>query len=175
MISGKLSVLFAVIILVAFGTMAYVTIEKSSSDANLSGASLGGYIKVVNDTSPVYYITNGTTELKINFTLQSNSPTVYVYDISPLSNNTSSPLNALNITEFNTSLFPYNYMKITNATNSTTTVTINLFLNSTVVSKMESTTNPRDPVVYIVRIVLINGKDAASGFGFGLIKLPYEQ
>jgi uncharacterized protein (UPF0333 family) len=172
MISGKLSVLFAVIILVAFGTMAYVTIEKSSSDANLSGAALGGYIKVVNDTRPAYFITNATRELSINFTLQSNSPTVYVYDISPLSNNTSSPLNALNITEFNISQFPYNYMEITNATNSTTTVTLNLFLNSSVVSKMELTTNPANPAVYVVKIVLINGKDAAAGFGFGLIKVP---
>lgn len=173
MISGKLSVLFAVIILVAFGTMAYVTIEKSSSDANLSGAALGGYIKVVNDTRPAYFITNATRELSINITLQSNSPTVYVYDIAPLSNNTSSPLNALNITEFNTSQFPYNYMEITNATNSTTTVTLNLFLNSSVVSKMELTTNPANPAVYVVKIVLINGKDAAAGFGFGLVKVPY--
>jgi hypothetical protein len=172
MISGKLSVLFAVIILVAFGTMAYVTIEKSSSDANLSGASLGGYIKVVNETKPFYTITNETKEISINFTLQSNSPAVYVYDIDPLSNNTSSPLNSLNITEFNTSLYPYNYMEITNTTNSTTSMTINLYFNSTVVSMMNLTTNPRDPAVYIVKIVLINGKDAAAGFGFGLIRVP---
>ena len=64
-------------------------------------------------------------------------------------------------------------MEITNATNSTTTVTLNLFLNSSVVSKMELTTNPANPAVYVVKIVLINGKDAAAGFGFGLVKVPY--
>lgn len=172
MISGKLSVLFAVIILVAFGTMAYVTIEKSSADANLSGSALGGYIKVVNNTKSYYCISNESKGLSINFTLQSNSPVVYVYDIDPLSNNTTSPLNALNITEFNTTLYPDNYMKITNATNSTTPMTIHLYFNSTVVSKMAITTNQSHPTVYIVKIVLINGKDAATGFGFGLIRIP---
>lgn len=172
MISGKVSVLFAAIILVAFGTMAYVTIEKSSSDANLSGASLGGYIKVVNDTKPFYEITNETTELSVNFTLQSNSPVVYIFDINPLSNNTSSPLNSLNITEFNTTLYPDNYIKITNATNSTTQMTISLYFISSVVSKMNLTTNPVAPTVYLVKIILVNGKDAATGFGFGLIKVP---
>ena len=170
MISGKLSVVFAVIILVAFGTMAYVTIEKSSADANLSGASLGGYINVVNNTSPVYYMNSSTPEISLNFTIQSNSPIVYIYDISPLSNNTSNPLNALNITEMNKTAYPGNYVEITNATNTTTQMTLNLFFNSTVVSKMKTTTNPHDPSVYIVKIVFINGKDAATGFGFGLIK-----
>ncbi|MHB8560906.1 MAG: hypothetical protein ACYDAP_07060 [Thermoplasmataceae archaeon] len=172
MISGKLSVVFAIIILVAFGSMAYVTIEKSSADANLSESSLGGYIKVVNSTSPVYFITNSTTEMNISFTIQSNSPTVYIYDISPLSNNTSSPMNSLNITELNRTVYPYNYMEIQNATNSTTMVTLNLFFNSSVVAKMNNTINPSDPSVYVVKIVLINGKEAGTGFGFGLIKTP---
>ena len=175
MLSKKTSLVLGVIILVVFGSIAYVTIERSSSDSSLSGLSTQGYLKIQNGSglSPVYYVNNSSTSISFNFTLYTNSPVVYMYDISPLNSSHNSSLNSVNLTSFNTSDYPYNYILQNNTANGTL-VHMTLELNSNAIHLMKYTTNPDNPQVYVVKIVIINGKDGDSGFGFGVIRLPPE-
>lgn len=173
MLSKKTSLAIGVIILVVFGSIAYVTIQKSSSSSSLSGLSSQGYLKVQNGTGldPVYYVNNSSTSISFNFTIYTNSPVVYIYDISPLNSSHNSSLNNVNLTSFNETQYPYNYI-LKNSTTNGTLIHMTLELNPEAIHLMKYTTNPNDPNVYVVKIVIINGKDGDSGFGFGVIRLP---
>jgi hypothetical protein len=65
MISTKASIVIGVVILVVFGSMAYLTIEKSSSGSSITASASGGYVRIVNGTGvqPLYEITSNTTQI----------------------------------------------------------------------------------------------------------------
>ncbi|MCL4438386.1 MAG: hypothetical protein M1616_03375 [Candidatus Thermoplasmatota archaeon] len=172
MISTKASIVIGVVILVVFGSMAYLTIEKSSSGSSITASASGGYVRIVNGTGvqPLYEITSNTTQISFNFTIYTNSPVTYIYDISPLSSNHNSSLNSVNLTYLNKTEYPFNYITDNNTSNGTA-VHMVLYLNSSAVKLMNTTTNPESPEVYGVEILVINGKDGSSGFGFGIIKV----
>lgn len=172
MLSTKASVVIGVVILVVFGSMAYLTIEKSSSGSSITAPTDGGYVKLVNGTGiqRLYEITSNTTDISFNFTIYTNSPVTYIYDISPLSTNHNSSLNSVNLTYLNKTQYPYNYITFNNTANGTS-VHMVLYLNKSAVKLMNATTNLESPNAYTVEILAINGKDGSAGFGFGVIKL----
>ena len=173
MISPKMSIAIGVVLLIVFGSMAYITIEKSSSSSSLTSSTAGGYAKIVNGTGVrnLYVVNDSSTSISLNFTLYTNSNQVYIYDISPLSSNHNSSLNTINLTYLNKSQYPYNYILDNNTANGTV-FNLTLYLNPAALDKMNVTTNPADPQVYVVEILAINGKDGSAGFGFGVIKKP---
>jgi hypothetical protein len=172
MLSTKTSIVIGVVILVVFGSMAYLTIEKSSSGSSITASTSGGYVKLVNGTGvhPLYEINDNSTQISINFTIYTNSPVTYIYDISPLSTNHNSSLNSVNLTYLNRTQYPYNYISSNNTANGTA-INMVLYLNQSAINLMNTTTNPKTPSVYGVEILVINGKDGSSGFGFGVIKV----
>lgn len=173
MLSKRVALALGIILIVIFASITFVTIEKASSSSSIGGLSSGGYVKIQNGTGlePLYTVNNTSTQIDFNFTIYTNSPVVYMYDISPLSTNHNSSLNAYNLTSFNSSQYPYNYI-LQNNTRNGTVIHMSLQLNENAIKMMNYTTNPEDPQVYIVKIVIINGKDGDAGFGFGVIR-PY--
>ncbi|HLH85542.1 MAG TPA: hypothetical protein VKU79_01595 [Thermoplasmataceae archaeon] len=164
MLSRKTSLVIAIVILVVFAGLVYTTVEKSTGAISTNVALSTGYLKVENNTKPIYFITNNTSYIEFNMTVLTTASQIYVYDISPL-NNTSYVWTNL------TSLGKQNY-ELLNITNGTT-VTVNLTLNQAAVEKMA----PFDPFthsgIYVVKIIVISSQGDATGFGFGLAKSSY--
>ncbi len=164
MLSKKVTALITVLSLV---TMTFLTVGTLYETHPAISLSTNGYLVVDNHTEPYYTVNESSTQLEINFTIYTSSPTVYIYDLSPL-NNTSSIWQ--NITYLNTSAYPHNYIK-TSISNGTL-ISLTLLLNTSVIQQMKFS-NPLIGEVnpYLVKIIIFNGQMAASGFGFALLRV----
>ncbi|WP_188680208.1 hypothetical protein [Thermogymnomonas acidicola] len=173
MISPKVSVVIAVVAILIFGGLTYTVAKEASSSTSISISSSGvlsitpeltpDSVYKVNSTTelPVYYVLPGMQYIWLNFTMNSTAPTVYVYDISPLNNTSTS---WVNLTYFNKTEYPYNYITISNANGTGIKVSHRLYINESAYGMMK----PDTP--YVVRIILISSQDKATGLGLILIK-----
>ncbi|MCL4330014.1 MAG: hypothetical protein M1533_03320 [Candidatus Thermoplasmatota archaeon] len=164
MISKKVTAFITVLSVVLMTFLTVGTLYETHPSISLS---TNGYLDVDNHTEQYYAVTDNTSQLVINFTIYTSSPTLYIYDISPI-NNTSAVWQ--NLTCFNSSVYPHNYIK-TSVSNGTL-ISLTLMLNSSAVRQMKLS-NPSAGEVspYIVKILIFNGAMAATGFGFALLRV----
>lgn len=152
MLSKSASIAISVVALIIFVGLAYEVTGHSSSSTSVS---ISGsmtvkpdltpplQIKANNTTYPVYFLTPGTKSIELNFTLNSTTDPVYVYDIAPLNKNAYL---WQNITYFNTT---GNYLEITNATQAPQIYSVTLYVNTSLISSMEPDTPYADTILFI--------------------------
>ncbi len=161
--NSKSSMAIAVVVLVVFSIITYSVIAESNSSGSNTSSFKQGYLKVSNDTKQLYYLSNTTQSIQFNITVYTTTTSIFVYDISPLNNSSAVWTNI-------TTLGPDNYGKY--PVQNGTTLTLNLTVNQSAVSRMQ----PFNPItmtgIYTVSIIVIGSNDGVAGFGFGLVKIP---
>ncbi len=181
MLSSKASISIGIVILILFSGVAYETIEHSSSSTTVSVSP--GFLNVTpelspsinftnpatNVTYPLFYLLPTTQYIYLNFSMKSSSSTVYLYDISPLNNTTSV---WLNLTSFNQTEYPHNFVTISNASSTLKSYSHKLYINKTAYEKMNPTISMYHPEIYHALIILISSNGNSTGFPILFIK-PY--
>lgn len=178
MLSRKVSALLAIIILIAFGTITLETINHSTSDISTSSTGISPTELTLYSPQNGTAIPVDSSDAQINITLSvtSDSPALYIYDISPLNvsalqaNGGQGLYSLQNLTHFNATLYPYNYEVFNVTEGKNTTLHLVLYLNSTVYGEMKAS----DPLThtyypYVVEI-LAETSSGGGGIGFTLLK-----
>ncbi len=142
MLSTKVSIAIAIAVLIIFSGVAFETIEHSSSSKGVSIAA--GYLKV--KPNPVY-----------------------LYDVSPIDN---ASYVWTNITSFNHTKYPNNFVEITNASSTPVKYSYKLYVNKSAYEEMKVTINPEQPHIYHALIILISANGNSAGFPVLFLK-PY--
>ncbi|BAB60331.1 TVG1219474 [Thermoplasma volcanium GSS1] len=153
MLSRNATVAISVIVLIVFAGVAYEVIHNSSSTSET--LKISGNIKVkpdlkpsltktVNNTTyPIYLVSQNTNYIYLNFTLNSTSNTVYVYDISPLNSSTYS---WTNLTFFNGT---GNYVELANVSSVPINYSLKLYINKEAIPMMKPDI-PYDVVILFI-------------------------
>ncbi|MGC8562197.1 MAG: hypothetical protein ACP5UZ_04345 [Thermoplasmata archaeon] len=178
MMSRKVSVIIAVIVLIIFSTITLETIDHSSTTLTSTVSSDKTQVVLyspINDTS--IPISNQNVTINFNLSITSKLPNLYLFDISP-SNVSSLPtvdgvhlLSLVNLTYLNKTLYPYNYriLNVTPGENSTFGVT--LYINSSQFDAMNVSDPLKDQIYpYLVEIVAETSSGAAV-IGFTILKV----
>ncbi len=152
MLSNRASIAISVVALIIFVGVAYEVTGHSSSSTSISisgnmevkpDLTPAMSVTVNNTTYPIYFISPYTKTITLNFTLNSTSDPVYIYDIAPLN---KSSYAWQNITYFNST---GNYVEITNATSTPQNYSITLYVNTTLISSMKPEKPYADTILFI--------------------------
>ncbi|MEM0155498.1 MAG: hypothetical protein QW597_02700 [Thermoplasmataceae archaeon] len=179
-LSSKTIIVVSVVMLVVFSAITVETINSAGS--SMANTSLKGSSSSLTVYSPAnnsqIFINSTSKSFSVSLSVTSNESTIYVYDLSPvnitsLQSKSQVKLYSLpNLTHFNSTLYPYNYLKEQLTPYKNTTFNLTLYVNYTQFSKM----NASDPITdtfypYVVEI-LVESSSGASGIGFTLMRIP---
>jgi len=204
MISKGASITIAVVALLIFAGMTYFTIEKTSASVALSEK---GYLNVtmleldgrtVNATpeSRIAYIDSSNESITVTLKIVTNGTSIYLFDISPVNNTTTTWNNITEINTFNNatynviysngtqkSVYYYpksaiidNYIRynISNPTGQNETIYVNLTLGvlEPGYSAMKTSGYPPHVYPYTVKLIATSNNGGGGGTGFAVLKIP---
>lgn len=203
MISKSASITIAVVALVIFAGITYFTIENTSASVSLSEK---GYLnatlfelngKPVNNSLESRFAPVGkdNQSIVIGLKIVTNGSSVYVFDISPVNNNTATWNNVTQITKFDNATYNIiysngskkavyyypqsnvmnNYIRynISNPTGTNETVYVNLTLSvmPSGFKAMNTSLPPTEIYPYTVKIIATSDNGGGGGTGFAVIKI----
>ncbi|MGP6239804.1 hypothetical protein ACNF40_05255 [Cuniculiplasma sp. SKW4] len=162
MLGKTATAVLSVILALIFISVASATILTSNSSVS---TTVSGYAKIVPDSKNVTYVSHPEV-IYYNFTLYSNDTTLYVFDY----NNVTHDGQSLNVTCFNKSTHPGNYILLQNFVNGSE-VHLKLYINATNFNYIPVNPETHLPMS-IVKILVMSGKGAFAATGFAIIKYP---
>ncbi|MEM3851814.1 MAG: hypothetical protein QXP70_02315, partial [Methanomassiliicoccales archaeon] len=88
MISRNIGMAIAIVVVIVFAALSYVTIQRSSQGIS-TGLGKPAYLQISSSAQPLYMINGNTTSISFNITVYTAPTTLYLFDISPLNASSS--------------------------------------------------------------------------------------
>ncbi|MCL4345291.1 MAG: hypothetical protein M1375_02270 [Candidatus Thermoplasmatota archaeon] len=160
MLGRTSTAIVSVILVIIFVSVATATVFTSNSTVTTTSS---GYAKIVPDSKNITYVAQPRV-IYFNFTLYSNDTTLYVFDYNNVTHNGQS----VNVTCFNTTKYPGNYILLNNFVNGTE-IHLKLYMNSTNYNYIHIDQETHTGIS-IVRIIVMSTSGAFAATGFAIVK-----
>ncbi len=180
MISGRSAIVIAVVMLAVFSGVTIETIGHGSSSLSSSSISASSSaVKVYSPQNGTAFPVNSSGEaVNVSLSITSQDSPVYIYDISPANLSafsSSAPIKVYslpNLTYFNRSLYPYNYIEDNVTTGANNTINLTLYINATDFSAIKVSIPPEGKIYPYIVEILVESSSGAAGIGFSIIRVP---
>ncbi len=157
------TVILSIILVIVFVSVASATILTSDSSVTTKAS---GYANITSPSTN-YVLIDRPGVIDFNFTLYSNNSKIYIFDY----NNFTYQNQSVNLTCFNTTQYPGNYVLLNNFKNGTE-VHLKLYVNKTVFNYIpESMPGPKAEPSSIVKILVMSPSGAFAATGFAIFKV----
>ncbi len=180
MLSSRSAIVIAVVMLAIFSGVTIETIGHGSSSLSSSSLSASsGSVRIYSPQNGSAFLVNSSAEtINVSLSIISQDSPVYIYDISPSNLSGFAGVTSLrvyslpNLTYFNRTLYPYNYMEQNVTTGANSTISLTLFINSTDFSDM-NVSIPQEGKYYPYLVeILAETSSGAAGIGFTILRIP---